>query len=217
VIHARRARFKGPPPQLTILPPATPPPARLIPLVDTDKARELRMRAVLEQLGIQTQAHCLRCDRPQPFTGLNNAGLCMACSLMREAEQVPVQNCICLRAGTVLDESERICRDQRIALRRRLAMACGCHDTVSDRATGACGVIEYLWEDDAGVMWAGLGDEHGVTEVPAARLVLRTDSPGNDPTLERLTRDTEPLLSGERDTRDTDRPPADQEHVDWAE
>jgi len=37
-----------------------------------------------------------------------------------------------------------------------------------------------------------------------------------DPTLERLTRDTEPLLSSERDTRDTERPAADHEHEDWA-
>jgi len=36
-----------------------------------------------------------------------------------------------------------------------------------------------------------------------------------DPTLERLTRDTEPLLSSERDTRDTERPPP-APHVDWA-
>ena len=35
-----------------------------------------------------------------------------------------------------------------------------------------------------------------------------------DPTLERLTHDTEPVLSSERDTRDTDRPLAP--HVDWA-
>jgi hypothetical protein len=38
-----------------------------------------------------------------------------------------------------------------------------------------------------------------------------------DPTLERLTRDTEPMLSSERDTRDTERPAADHEHEDWAE
>lgn len=76
-----------------------PPRLQLIPLVDAeqamailreaaehdaDAARELRLRTVLHQLGIQTRARCLGCNRSQPFTGLSEDGLCVACSLMGE-------------------------------------------------------------------------------------------------------------------------------------
>lgn len=60
-----------------------------------DEARAHALRDVLRQLGFQTQARCVGCDRQQPFTGINSRGLCVACALGREAEQVSADDCVC--------------------------------------------------------------------------------------------------------------------------
>ena len=74
----------------------------------------------------------------------------------------------------ILNEADLICQ------RRRLAMACGCKDIVSDPVTGATGAIECL-EVRANVLWARIGDEHTVTWVPAGQVVLPTGRPCTPP------------------------------------
>lgn len=76
-----RARFRGPPPRLEMVPPA-----------EEDAARELRLRTVLLELGVPTRARCVGCGHPQPFTGITGYGLCVACSLMREGEPARPQD-----------------------------------------------------------------------------------------------------------------------------
>ena len=60
--------------------------------------------------------------------------------------------------------------------RRRLAMACGCRDTVTDPVTGLSGAVEAMAER-AGILWAHVGNKHLVVWVPAGRLVVGAERP----------------------------------------
>ena len=70
----------------------------------------------------------------------------------------------------ILDASDIICQ------RRRLAMACGCRDTVTDPVTGLSGAVEAMAER-AGILWAHVGNKHLVVWVPAGRLVVERQRP----------------------------------------
>lgn len=116
-MRALRARFRGPPPRLEMMPPAAPPPRlRLIPLVDAEQARairedaerEERLLTVLRQLGVETQAHCRECGQTQPFAGVSANGLCFAHALAERASRVSDDQCVCWRQDPTL---ERLTRD----------------------------------------------------------------------------------------------------------
>ena len=70
----------------------------------------------------------------------------------------------------ILDASDLICQ------RRRLAMACGCRDTVTDPTTGLSGAVEAMDVRD-GVLWARVRTENLVVWVPAGRLVVERQRP----------------------------------------
>ena len=69
-----------------------------------------------------------------------------------------------------LDASDLICQ------RRRLAMACGCRDTVTDPTTGLSGAVEATDVRD-GVLWARVRTERLAAWVPAGRLVVGAERP----------------------------------------
>ena len=71
---------------------------------------------------------------------------------------------------TILDKADLICQ------RRRLAMACGCRDTVTDPTTGLSGSVEAM-DVRAGALWARVGNEQLAAWVPARRLVVDRQRP----------------------------------------
>ena len=70
----------------------------------------------------------------------------------------------------ILDKSDIICQ------RRRLAMACGCRDTVTDPVTGLSGAVEAT-DAAQGTLWARVGNERLAAWVPAGRLVVGAERP----------------------------------------